>query len=103
MSRMLIAAWLLLGITAAQAQSGEDTPCRPDKIINASGLLIALNSGLDYQAYPGAEGTISGWLPLDKVTVCGIGGISVKITNSTEKNESVKAVRLFPGNSGGLL
>ena len=102
MSRLFIAAWLMLGIAGAQAQT-TTIPCRPDKISNSSGLIIALSSGQNFRAYPGSQGTLSGWLPLDKVTVCGIGGSAVSITNSSRKYQSVKAVRIFRSNSAGSI
>ncbi len=103
MSRIIIAAWLLLGAACAQAQPAVTAPCQDDKISNAAGLVIQLASGQDFQAYPGAQGVISGWLPLDRVSVCGIGGIAVKITNLSKKYQSVKALRIFPTNSGGVI
>jgi len=104
MSRIFLAAWLMLGISSASAENAKNlVPCWQDKILNSSGMVIDLRSGQNFQAYPGSGATISGWQPLDKVTVCGIGGIAVSITNSSRKYQSVKALRVFPGNGGGQI
>lgn len=35
------------------------------------------------------------WRPLDRLTICPIGGGAVTITNLTEKGEQVRAFRVF--------
>lgn len=115
MSRLLMAACIGVGLAAMQvpafaasprAADAASQPCRMDRILNASGRLITLGSGLAYQAYPGSAPTMSDWLPQDRVRVCRIGGTSVKITDLSKKhrkNETVRALRIFPGNTGGLI
>jgi len=104
MSRILLAAWLVLGLSNAQAQpKSAFVPCRTDKILNASGPFISLRSGQAYNAYPGSQSTMSTWEPLDRVTVCGIGGTAVQITNLSQRNEKVKALRIYPQNAGSLI
>jgi hypothetical protein len=94
--------WLILGCAHARSTAAAQ-PCRPDKILNTSAPLISLRSGQAFQAYPGSQGVMSNWAPLDKVSVCQIGGIAVSITNLTDKNASIRAVRVFPTNVGGLI
>ncbi len=103
MSRIFLAAWLAIGLANAQAQPSGSPPCRGDKILNAAGLLITLRSGQAYNAYPGSQALMSMWEPLDKVTVCGIGGSAVQITDLSHKNETVKAFRAYPQNTGSLI
>ncbi len=94
MAKILIAVWLLFGLASAQAQTNPVTPpCRADKIDNASGRMIRLKSGQIFQGYPGSQRTTSTWTPLDKVSVCQIGGTAVTITNLSNRNQSIKALR----------
>lgn len=71
------------------AQAG----CHNDEVSATSGSIISLNSGWVLKAYPGANATISFWQPLDKVVVCPLGGAAYSITNTTRKDEMVKALR----------
>lgn len=103
MQRISIAAWLALGLVCGCTAGHPGGACRADKILNTGGLYISLASGQAYQAYPGAQAIMSTWLPQEKVTVCPIGGISVQITNLGQKGESVKAIRIYPQNTGGLI
>jgi hypothetical protein len=59
------------------------------------GVILPLGSGQTYQVYP-TDNTISmTWLPTDRLIVCPLGGAAVTITNTTEKNEKIRAVRIF--------
>jgi hypothetical protein len=109
MTRICFAICLALGIASAQAQTmgqtamsqstGMSSPCRADKVLNTNGVYIKLASGQVFQAYPGNGPALSGWLPLDKVSVCKIGGTGVQITNLSKNGASVKALYL-PGQRG---
>lgn len=79
---------------AAQAQTS-NLPCHADKILNTDtgGAWIRMGSGQFFRVYPGGGRLVSSWLPLDKVTVCAIGGNAVTITNLSKKNQMVKALR----------
>jgi hypothetical protein len=91
---------LVLGCGQAYAQnntnSGENSATSPvcynDKIINTNGQSIRMNSGQVFQAFPGSNPTLSGWLPLDKVKICRLGGSGYEITDLA-KNNQVKALR----------
>jgi len=102
MIRVFCAVWLALGVAGAQAQASGKAHCRGDMVSDTSGLLISLNSGLAYEAYPGSEAKLDDWLPLDKVTVCRIGGDAVHITNASKRNQSIDALRIYPQNGGEL-
>jgi hypothetical protein len=104
MTQICFAVCLALGIGGAQAQTmgqstGMSSPCRPDKVLNTNGAYIKLASGQVFQAYPGSGPALSAWLPLDKVTVCKIGGTGVQITDLDKNGMSVKALYL-PGQRG---
>jgi hypothetical protein len=114
MTRICFAICLALGIASAQAQTmgqttmgqttmsqstGMSSPCRADKVLNTNGVYIKLASGQVFQAYPGNGPALSGWLPLDKVSVCKIGGTGVQITNLSKNGASVNALYL-PGQRG---
>jgi hypothetical protein len=79
---------------AARAQTS-NLPCNPDKILNTDtgGAWIRMASGQYFKVYPGGNRLVVSWLPLDKVTVCALGGSAVSITNLSEKNQMVKALR----------
>ncbi len=104
MTRVFCAIWLFLGIAGAQAQSqtAASQPCWRDKISNANGIQISLQSGLAYQAYPGSQPVLSRWFPLDSVEVCRLGGSSVRITDLSKRRQSLKALRIYPSNSGQI-
>ena len=63
------------------------------------GIAVNPASGQVFQAYPGNGPALSGWLPLDKVSVCKIGGTGVQITNLSKNGASVNALYL-PGQRG---
>jgi hypothetical protein len=92
-SRLLLLAAVLLSIASAQAIALP--PCYSDKVINTNGLRIRLGSGQIFNGYPGTGHLTSMWLPLDKVTVCYLGGGAVKITNTSRKNQTIKALRIY--------
>jgi hypothetical protein len=96
------AVWLALGVAGAQAQAAAAPHCRDDMVSDTNGVLISLGSGLAYEAYPGSQSILSTWMPLDKVTVCRIGGNAVHITNKSKRNQSVNALRIFPQNAGQI-
>jgi hypothetical protein len=77
------------GRTAAQ------TPCHADMVQTSSGPLLALSSGQTYQIFPTDIRRTAFWLPLDKLTVCPIGGSGVAITNLTAKTQPVRALQIF--------
>ncbi len=104
MTQICFAICVALGVATAQAQTmgqttGMSAPCRSDKVLNTNGVYIKLASGQIFQAYPGNGPALSAWLPLDKVTVCRIGGTGVRITNLSKQNSSVQALYL-PGKTG---
>jgi hypothetical protein len=78
----------------AEAQTS-NMPCNPDKILNtdSGGSWIRMGSGQVFNVFPGDNRIVLTWLPLDKVEVCAIGGNGVKITNLSEKNQVIKALR----------
>ena len=91
--RLLLLAAVLLSVASAQAFAAP--PCYSDKIINTNGMRIRLGSGQVFNGYPGTGRLTSVWLPLDKVTVCYLGGSAVAITNISRKNQTVKALRIY--------
>jgi hypothetical protein len=92
-SRRLLFAALLLSVAAGPAFALP--PCYSDKVIDTNGLTITLGSGQSFHNYPGTGRLTSVWLPLDKVTVCYLGGAAVAITNISRNNETVKALRIY--------
>ncbi len=78
-----------LGKTAATA------PCHSDRVQTSPGVILPLSSGLTYQVYPTDNHISMLWLPLDRLTVCPIGGAAVEITNLSRKNERIRAVRIY--------
>jgi hypothetical protein len=79
-----------LGKTAAQM------PCHADMVQDtSSGPLLSLSSGQTYQIYPTDIRSTLFWLPLDKLTVCPIGGSGVQITNLTAKTKPIRALQIF--------
>ena len=92
-SRRLLLAALLLSVASEQAFALP--PCYSDKVIDTNGLLITLGSGQTFHNYPGTGRLTSVWLPLDKVTVCYLGGGAVEITNISRSNQTVKALRIY--------
>ena len=95
MPRISIFAGLIFALSCGQAlaQSNATVPaCYNDKISNSSGLMIRMQSGQIFQAYPGSAGKMASWLPLDKVQICYIGGSAVQITDLSSKKQ-IKALR----------
>jgi hypothetical protein len=86
---LLIMLLPMLLATQAFAQS----KCRDDKLINTNGVQMRLASGWVMQAYPGTTATISVWEPLDNLTVCPLGGAAYSITDKSQDNKTVKALR----------
>ena len=82
-------------ISVASQQAFALPPCYNDKVSNTNGLLITLKSGQTFRGYPGTGRLTSVWLPLDKVTVCYLGGSAVEITNKSKNNQTVKALRIY--------
>ena len=78
-----------LGKTAAA------TPCHSDRVQTSPGVILPLSSGQTYQVYPTDNHISMMWLPQDKLLVCPIGGSAAEITNLSEKNEKIRAVRIF--------
>ncbi len=98
MTRILVIVGLFSALACghAFAQDNANPPvCYNDKMLNTNGLFIRTGSGLIYKAYPGSSGTLGSWLPLDKISICRIGGGAVEITNLSRKNQQVKALRQF--------
>jgi hypothetical protein len=96
MGRMFLLAGLVLafGCGEALAQSNPPSPvCYNGKIVNTNGSKIRMDSGQVFQAYPGSNSKLSFWTPLDKVSICHIGGAAVEITNESKAGQSVKALR----------
>jgi len=98
MSRVFVAFAFALSIACCTPAHSQTSPavshCHADKISNTRGLGIRLGSGLIYRAFPGTGGRMSAWLPLDRVTVCRIGGGAVQITNLSKRGQTVKALRV---------
>lgn len=91
---------LLLGFQTACSlgQKAADVPCYSDTVQTSPGIFLALSSGQTYQVFPTDNRISMAWLPMDRLTVCQIGGAAVEITNTTEKDEKVRALRIFnPG------
>ena len=90
-------AGLLLSLEAActLGRPATSSACHEDKVRTSPGLILPLASGQIYQVYPNDNMISMLWRPLDKVTICPTGGASVTITNTTEKGETVRAVRVF--------
>ena len=88
---------LLLGLQAAcsTGKPAAVTPCHSDTVQTSPGVILPLSSGQTYQVYPTDNHISMNWLPLDKLIVCPIGGGAVEITNSSERGERVKAMRIF--------
>jgi hypothetical protein len=82
-------------LSVAFEQAFAVPPCYSDKIINTDGVRIRLGSGQTFKGYPGTGQITSTWLPLDKVTVCYLGGAAVEITNTSQKDQTVKALRIY--------
>jgi hypothetical protein len=78
-----------LGRTAAES------PCHADMVQTSSGPMLALSSGQTYQIFPTDIRSTAFWLPLDKLTVCPIGGSGVEITNLTAKTKPIRALQIF--------
>ena len=86
---------LCLETGCSLGKSAADTSCHSDMVQTSPGVILPLSSGQLYQVYP-TDNTVSMlWLPLDKLTVCPVGGSAVEITNHTAKDEKIKAVRIF--------
>ena len=88
---------LLLGSeTACSAgTSAVLAPCHHDAVSTSPGIILALASGQTYQVYPTDNHISMNWLPADRLVVCPIGGTAVRITDVSEKGETVQAVRIF--------
>ena len=89
--------FLLLSLESACSlgQTAAHTACHRDTLQNSSGVYLPLASGQLYQVYPSGNTTSMMWRPLDKLIVCPIGGSAVTITNISEKDEQVRAIRVF--------
>jgi hypothetical protein len=91
---------LLLGLTSACSvgRTAANTQCYADTVQTSPGLVMDLGSGQTYHVYPTDNHISMNWLPLDRLTVCPIGGSAVELTNISQKNQKVRAVRIFnPG------
>ncbi len=98
MSRIFVIAGFVSALACGQtlAQNNANSPvCYNDKMLNTNGLFIRTGSGAIFRSYPGSSGRLGSWLPLDKISVCRIGGNAVEITNLSRKNQQVKALRQF--------
>jgi hypothetical protein len=71
------------------------TPCHSDRVQTSPGVILPLSSGQLYQVYPTDNHISMMWLPQDKLSVCPIGGSAVEMTNLSEKDETIRAVRIF--------
>jgi hypothetical protein len=91
---------LLLGSETACSggKTAAATSCHADTVQTSPGVILPLSSGQTYQVYPTDNHISMNWLPMDRLAVCPIGGAAVEITNSTKKDEKIRAVRMFnPG------
>jgi hypothetical protein len=106
LNRFLLLALGLLSVAgasvaaagAAAAQGTRNLPCNQDYIgvADSSGNVIRLRSGQLFEVFPGQNRKVIFWQPLDKVTVCAIGGAASRITNlDPRKGGSVEAIRQF--------
>ncbi len=98
MSRIFVIAGFVSALACGQAlaQKNANSPvCYNDKMLNTNGLFIRTGSGAIFRSYPGSSGRLGSWLPLDKISICRIGGNAVEITNLSRKNQQVKALRQF--------
>jgi hypothetical protein len=94
MKNLFAAAFVgLLAAGAAQAAR----PCHADEIAvaDSAGTRISMNSGQYFTVYPGEDANVKFWEPLDRVTVCELGGSAVRITDLSHRDQSVKALRQF--------
>ena len=88
---------LLLSVLTACASAHRPTvgPCYGDRVQTSPGVILSLSSGLTYQVFPSDNRISMTWLPMDRLIVCPIGGSAVTMTNTTQKGEQVRAVRIF--------
>ncbi len=89
--------FVLLGSQTActLGQQAKDVPCHGDTVQESPGVVLALSSGQTYQVFPADNRISMMWLPLDRLSVCPIGGAGVEITNVSERGEQVRALRVF--------
>lgn len=100
MKRLAIIMLILpLGLAACSTgRTAAATPCHADTVQTSPGLVMDLGSGQTYRVYPTDNHISMNWLPLDRLIVCPIGGAAVELTNISQKNQKVRAVRIFnPG------
>jgi len=98
MSRIFVIAGLGFALACghAFAQTNANSPvCYTDKVRTTNGSIITTGSGQIFKPYTGSSAKLSFWLPLDKISICRIGGSAVEITNLSRKNLQVKALRQF--------
>jgi len=95
MKNLLLAAALLFPL-AAQAQSAR---CFNTTIqdVDSAGTSLSIDAGWFFQVFPGQDPAVKFWEPLDKLTVCRIGGAAYTITDLGRRGAHVEAVRQFPG------
>jgi len=88
---------LLLGFETAcsMGRTAAVTPCHGDTVQTSPGLILPLSSGQTFQVYPTDNHISMMWLPMDKLTLCPIGGTGYEITNLSQKDEKVRAVRIL--------
>jgi hypothetical protein len=95
LAKCLLLVLLICQTACTLGQTAAQTPCHADMVQTSSGPLLGLSSGQTYQIFPTDIRSTAFWLPLDKLTVCPIGGSGVRITNLTAKTQPIRALRIF--------
>lgn len=96
MSRIFVIVGLVAALACghAFAQNNASSPvCYNDKVRTTNGSVITTASGQIFKPYTGSSARLSFWQPLDKISICRIGGSAVEITNLSRKIQQVKALR----------
>jgi hypothetical protein len=83
--RYLLAAGLFLILTLNAATAAT---CRDDAVQEATSPYLIAKSGWTFKLFPGNDLRISGtWLPMDRLTICRLGGSAYEITNLDRHGE----------------
>jgi len=90
--KFLLIASILLFPGAARAQT---PPCFNSTVSEASGMLLTVGTGWIFQVFPGDGMRTGTWLPLDRLSICPLGGAAYRITNTSRRGVAIKALRQF--------
>ena len=99
---MLFVFLLSLQTACSLGQRAADVPCHNDMVETSPGVILPLSSGQTYQVFPTDNHVSMMWQPLDKLSICPMGGTGVTITDLSDKNEKVRALYI-PDSSWFLL